>query len=109
MYMDDLFLKFQGFHPSDFTRTYLCEKMSAIREEAPYGANLKATFTRQGHAFKGMVTVYSSAGKFFAAADGTKLKDVTHRLINQLRRQLDKWKSERFQTKEERHDSNSVA
>lgn len=109
MFMDDMFLKYQGFHPSDFTRAYLDEKMSAIREEAPYGSHLHATFTRQAHIFKGVVTIYSSAGKFFAVAESTRLKEVTHKLMDQLRRQLNKWKSERFQPKEVRHDSNSVA
>lgn len=97
MLMDDRFLKFQGFHPSDFTRSYLNDKMSAIHEETPYGSTLHATFRRKGHLFKGVVTIYSSAGKFFAVASGNKLKEVTNRLIEQLRKQLDRWKSQRFQ------------
>ena len=98
MSMDDRFLRFQGFHPSDFTRSYLDDKMSALQEAAPYGATLKATFTRRDHAFKGVVTIYSSAGRFFAIASGSKLKEVTQRLVEQLRKQLDRWKSQRFQT-----------
>lgn len=124
MLMDDLYLKFQGFHPSDFTRSYLNDKMSAIRDEAPYGSNLQATFTRRDHLFKGVITIYSSAGKFFAVASGTKLKEVTHKLIEQMRKQLDRWKSQRFQhesiqdvffksngdsNKEAGHDTDSVA
>jgi hypothetical protein len=96
MPMGDLFLKFQGFHPSDFTRSYLNDKMSAIHDEAPYGSSLHATFTRRDHLFKGVVTIYSSAGKFFAIASGSKLKEVSHRLVEQIRKQLDRWKSQRF-------------
>lgn len=95
--MDDCLLKIQGFHPSEFTRSYLNEKISAIHDEAPYGSTLKAVFTRRNHLFKGVVTIYSSAGKFFAVASGSRLKDVTHKLIEQIRKQLDKWKSQRFE------------
>lgn len=96
MFMDDRFIKFQGFHPSDFTRSYLNDKMSAIYDEAPYGSTLRATFTRKGPLFKGVITIYSSAGKFFAVASGNKLKEVTNKLIEQIRKQLDRWKSQRF-------------
>lgn len=123
MLLDNILLKFQGFHPSDFTRSYLNDKMRAIQDGSPYGSNLQATFTRRDHLFKGVVTIYSSAGKFFAVASGTKLKEVTHKLLEQIRKQLDRWKSQRFQrdglrgfkseiettTKEVNYDSNSVA
>lgn len=123
MLLDDRFLKFQGFHPSDFTRSYLNDKIGALHEEAPNGSTLQATFTRKDHLFKGVVTIYSSAGKFFAVASGSKLKEVTHRLIEQLRKQLDRWKSQRFQheglkriafndnssNKEANYDTNNVA
>lgn len=95
--MDNHFLKFQGFHPSNFTRTYLNDKLSAIYDEAPYGSTLQASFTRKDHTFKGVVTIYSSAGKFFAVASGNKLKEVTGKLIEQIRKQLTRWKSQRFQ------------
>lgn len=96
MFMDDKHLQFQGFHPSEFTRSLLQEKIAALQEEAPYGATIRAVFSRKNKAFKGIVTIYSSAGKFFAIASDSKLKRVTHRLNNQLRRQLEKWKSQRF-------------
>lgn len=102
--MDDCLLQFQGFHPSDFTRSYLQEKMSALQDEAPYGASLRAVFTRKDHVFKGTIAVHSSAGKFFAVASGTKLKDVTHRLAGQIRKQLNRWKSHRFERESPRRE-----
>lgn len=115
-------IKFHGFHPSDFSRSYLEMKMSEMHDAAPYGANLKATFTRKHAVFKGVVTIYSSAGRFFAVASGRKLKSVTHKLVDQLRKQLEKWKSERFHNesfkgmiinndtnKEENYDDHIVA
>lgn len=95
--MDDCLLKIQGFHPTEFTRSYLNDKISAIHDEAPYGSTLKAVFTRRNHLFKGVVTIYSSAGKFFAVASGSRLRDVMHKLTEQIRKQLDKWKSQRFE------------
>jgi ribosome-associated translation inhibitor RaiA len=95
MFKDNLFLKFQGFHPSEFTRSYLYDRMTAIQEESPYGANIHAQFTRREHSFKGVVTVYSAAGKFCAVATSSKLKEVVEKLFDQIRKQLQRWKSKR--------------
>lgn len=91
--MENMMIKFQGFHPSDFTRSYLDDKMALLQDEAPRGAHMEASFTRRDSAFKGVVTIFSPAGKFFAVASGTKLKEVTHKLNEQIRKQLAKWKS----------------
>lgn len=91
--MENMMLKFQGFHPSDFTRSYLEDKMTILQHEAPYGARMEASFTRHNQDFKGIVTILSPAGKFFAIASGTKLKDVTHKINEQLKKQFGKWKA----------------
>ena len=120
MRSDELRLKFQGFHPSDFMRSFLNDEMSALHEEAPYGSILHATFRRKDHSFKGMVSIHSSVGKFFAVASGSQLKAVTHKLIDQMRKQLDRWKSRRFEHERRKefaypdnakndYDANSVA
>ncbi len=96
MFFDDLFLAFHGFQPSDITRSYLHDKMNALQNEAPYGSNLKATFTRRDNLYQGVITIYSSAGRFFAAASGEKIKEVTRKLIEQIRTQLNRWKKQRF-------------
>lgn len=93
--MENLMLKFQGFHPSEFTRSYLNDKMMHLQDEAPVGSQVHASFSRQNKFFKGIVTINSNAGKFFAMASGTKLKDVTHKLNEQMRKQLERWKSRR--------------
>lgn len=96
MYADRLALQFHGFHPSDFTIDYVNSLLEELQEEAPYGATTKAHFARQGHDFRGVIEIHSRAGTFFARAEGTRLKDVGHRLLEQIRRQFDKWKSARF-------------
>lgn len=100
MFTNDRLLKFQGFHPSEYTRLFLDEKMNLIHEEAPYGATLSAVFTRKGRIFKGVVTIYSSVGKFVAVSQGTKLNVTANKLISQIRKQLEKWKSSRFEAEQ---------
>ena len=105
--MDECSLIFHGFSPSRITRSFLEEKMSALQDEAPYGAFLRAEFTNhEGDIIKGLVAIHSSAGRFFAVGHGPDLHDVTHKLIQRVRRQLDRWKSRRFRKshKEGNHD-----
>lgn len=98
MYTSEQQLKFQGFHPSSFTRSYLQDRMDQLLDESPDGATLKATFSRDGHSFKGLIAINSSAGRFFSVAQGTRLKEVVNNLTKQIRRDLARWKVKRFDT-----------
>ncbi len=104
MYTDSLALQFHGFHPSEFTRETIDALLGEIEEEAPYGATVKAHFARQGQEFKGVIEIHSRAGKFFARATGTHLKNVNSRLIAQIRRQIAKWKANRLHEHESLKD-----
>ncbi|MBY0452835.1 MAG: hypothetical protein K2P92_07360 [Bdellovibrionaceae bacterium] len=98
MVYDNQNLHFHGFHASELTRAFLNHKMSALLEESPYGASLNATFVRkEPHLFQASIAIYSAAGRFYAKATGNKLKTVSQKLIAQIRKQLSKWKSRRFQ------------
>lgn len=97
--MDDFLLTYQGFHPSEFTRQYLEDRLGELHDECPYGSTLRVTFTRHEGEFKGMVRIHSSAGNFFAIATDAKLRETTKKLVEQVRRQLGKWKSHRFEHK----------
>lgn len=96
--MDELRLIFHGFNPSESARQSLSDRLSAIQDEAPYGAVVKAEFTRQNRSLKGLVSIQSSAGRFFSMADGTDLTEVMQKLTRRIRRQLDRWKSRRFKS-----------
>lgn len=97
MFYDNQNLHFHGFHVSELTRGFLAHKMNALLEEAPYGAILNANIIRkEPHLFQGTIAIYSPAGRFYAKATGHKLKTVTQKLIEQIRKQLGKWKSRRF-------------
>jgi hypothetical protein len=115
MFKDEQQIQYHGFHPSEFIESLINTKMTELLDEAPYGATLKATFTRKENEFKGVVTIYSSAGRFFAAATENNIKEVCQMLVGQMRKKLSKWKTFRFQQeiritkKEENHDSDASA
>lgn len=96
MLMEKCLLQFQGFHPTAFSQSYLSERMQSLLLESPPGSTLKAVFKRKNHLIKGIVTVHSSAGRFFAKSEGLKLKEVTHHINEQIRKQLGRWKSRRL-------------
>jgi hypothetical protein len=94
--MEDYFLTYRGFHPSNYTRAVLQNRMKELLEEAPYGATLSATFAREERLFKGQLRVSSPAGNFLAMATGTRLHEVNNRLMRRIRRQIENWKAARF-------------
>jgi len=96
MQTGDISIQFQGFHPSKFTRDYVEDKLAEIREESPFGAALRASFTRQKDIIKGIISVTSKRGKFFAVASAEQVDEVGRQLFQRIRRQLKKWKETRF-------------
>lgn len=92
----DISVQFQGFQPSKFTRDFVEEKLAEIREESPFGAALRASFTRQKDIVKGIISVTSKRGKFFAVASAEQVDEVGRQLFSRIRRQLMKWKETRF-------------
>lgn len=97
MAYDDITIKYHGFHPSPEAKDYMESIIQEIRDEAPYGSHVKATISRKDHNFKGIIQINSFAGPFFTVASGDGLKDIAPRLLQQMRRRLDKWKSKRFE------------
>ena len=96
MAFSSLLIQYHGFHPSQFTQSYLSSMMEELHEESPYGSTLRATFSRKNKVIKGVVQITSAAGPFFAVASGTGLKEVSKKLTLQMRRRLEKWKSKRL-------------
>lgn len=97
--MNQFIAKFQGFQPSEFTKAQVDDFLSSLQQQAPYGAALSASFVRENDKLKGTVKVNSVAGRFFAVAEGSRLNEVSHRLMDQMKRQLARWKAVRFQKK----------
>ena len=105
MDLSEMTMHYHGFHPSGFTKDYLEDMMDELYSESPHGSFFQASFSRQNHIFKARVRIDSANGHFFAVASGKRLKDVTHRVVFQIRKQLGKWKSLRFDKKEGRRFS----
>jgi hypothetical protein len=98
--MENSKILFHGFSPSQFARDYVQTLMDKIRDEAPSGANVRMQIKRVGErTFRGMVTIHSHAGSFFATASHPALIELGHELLERTRRELDKWKSKRFRTR----------
>ncbi|MGZ3723241.1 MAG: HPF/RaiA family ribosome-associated protein [Bdellovibrionales bacterium] len=97
--MEDIMIQYQGFHPSDFTKTYLDSKLSELLDQAPYGSSVRAVFSRKNKQLVANVRIMSAAGQFFATAQGMHMREVSRKLGERVRRQLKRWKTIRFQNK----------
>jgi len=102
MELSEMTMHYHGFHPSGFTKDYLEDMMDELYTESPHGSFFQASFSRQNHIFKARVRIDSANGHFFAVASGKRLKDVTHRVVFQVRKQLSKWKTLRFERRDNR-------
>lgn len=96
MSSDDVFVQYQGFHPSEHTQNFIRALLQEIHDESPYGSTVRAIFSKREGMFKGTINVRSAAGPFFVIALHGSLIEVAERLLRQMRRKLDKWKSTRF-------------
>jgi cytochrome P450 len=96
MSYDDVHVQYQGFHPSDFTKSFIRSLLEEIHDEAPSGASVRAIFSKKDGNFKGTINVRSAAGPFFAMDVHSSLIGVAEHLLRQMRRKLDRWKSNRF-------------
>lgn len=103
MSYNDVQIKYNGLHPSDATQNYIESLLEEIHRESPYGSQVKATFSAKDHVVKGMVQVNSHAGPFFTVASGDDLKEVTYKLLQQIRRRLSKSKAKRFERESLKH------
>lgn len=95
MSFKDIVVQYQGFHPSEFTKSYLESLVGEVKREAPRGAKIRASFRRENKSIKAVLQISSYAGQFFASATGLGLHDISRKMLQQLRRQVKKSKSKR--------------
>lgn len=88
-------VQYHNFHPSQATKEYIDSVLSALQQELPGGAIAKATFTVKDKVVKGTLRVGSYYGPFFSAAAANDLHEVTVKLVETVRRRLEKFKSKR--------------
>ena len=94
-------IHYSGLNPSETTKVYVESIIHEIETELPEGARLRVTFSKRNDVVKGILQVGSNAGPFFSVAASNNLKDVAFKLIHQMRRRIDKWKTKR-------HDRNGL-
>jgi len=86
-------VQYHNFHPSQATKEYIQDILTTLQQELPGGATAKAHFTIKDKVVKGMLQVGSYNGPFFSAATADDLHLVTVKLVEQVRRRLEKFKS----------------
>lgn len=95
MFKSNVKINYHGFHPSEQARLFVESIVHEIQHELPQGARVKATFSKKDEVIKGILQVGSYAGPFFSVAASSSLRDVTFKLMEQMRRRLDKWKDKK--------------
>lgn len=88
-------INYHNFHVSNGTQLFINSLIEEIHQELPEGSTIRATFSKKDDVVKGMLQVGSYAGPFFAVAASENLNEVTVRLVDQMRRRIEKWKSRR--------------
>lgn len=94
--MKNIKLKYHGFKPSGFFHEYLQEQLIRATADVPYGSFVSGHFSRKKKLIKGFVQLHSTFNNFVASAEGERLKDVTKKITNQLRKKINKRKKRRF-------------
>ncbi|MCX7978460.1 MAG: hypothetical protein N2578_05605 [Bdellovibrionaceae bacterium] len=93
---EDIVIHYHGFHPSEASALMLQNLLEEVREEAPYGAAVRASFNRKDGVIKGILQVNSAVGPFFAVSSGEEIHEVAQTLMRRIRRRMEKWKSRRY-------------
>ncbi len=90
-------IQYHDFHPSQQTKDMVEDLIQEVQLEVPNGARIKATFCEADKLIKGMLQVNSFGGPFFAVAVANNLNEVSIKLLEQIRRRIEKFKSKRHE------------
>jgi len=84
---------------SDVTRENIQSMFSVIAEEAPHSAKINVTFTKKDNLVKGMIHIHSADGSFFSSAVDSNIKNISEKIVHQVRRRIEKWKAKHHERK----------
>lgn len=99
MSSSQIMIKYQGFKMSDESRNYIQSLFSEIAEESPRAAKIDVTFVKKDRLLKGMIHIHSADGSFFSSAVDHNIKVISEKIIHQVRRRIEKWKSKHHERK----------
>lgn len=97
MQTSSISIQYHDFQPSDQTRDMVEDLINEVQLEVPHGARIKATFCQVDKVVKGMLQVNSYGGPFFAVAVANNLSEVTLKLLEQMRRRINRFKHKRHE------------
>lgn len=86
-------IQYHDFHPSEGSKEYIQNTVTHMLDELPNGSTVKATFYLKDKVIKGMFQVRSYGGPFFSVAVGEDMHALTTKLLSQMRRRIEKFKS----------------
>lgn len=96
MLAEDVKIRFMGFEPTHDIRNNLYFLLNTLYNKSPNKSLLQATFTLTNGIFEGVIKITSSAENFVAKATDVQVTELSHKLVDKLGVQLERWKSLRF-------------
>ena len=89
-------VSYRNLHPSNETQEYINSIVNEIYNELPASSTIKASFFAKDDVVKGMVHINSGSGSYFAVAVSTSVNEIGTKLLEQLRRRIDKVKTKTY-------------
>ena len=99
MSSDNVTIKFQGFKMNEWTKKYVRSLFSEMADQSPRTAKINVTLTKKDNLIKGMIHIHSSDGSFFSSAVDQNIKTVSEKILFQVRKRLERWKSKHHEHK----------
>lgn len=96
MLTEEFSLDFVGFEPDDDLLHMIRIRMSDLYAKSPHRSFLKATFTKTGHAFEGIIDITSGVVKFAVQVQNPDINTLSSQAFDKIKWDLDSWKAKRF-------------
>ncbi|NJL25838.1 MAG: hypothetical protein HC902_12145 [Calothrix sp. SM1_5_4] len=96
MLAEDVKIRFSGFEPTQELRSAIYVLLNQLYLKSPSRSFVKVTFTLTNGIFEGVIKVTSTAENFVAKATDAHVANLSHKLVDAVHGQLEKWKSLRF-------------
>lgn len=88
--------QFSGFLPNEDLKSLAKHKLSEVLEESPSDADGEIELVMHKGHFEGFLKIRALAGAFVARTMSTDPRAVIEKLVEDIRQQVNKWKSLRY-------------
>lgn len=88
-------IHYHDFHPTEFSKEFIESMINEIERELPVGSSVRLNFSIKDELVKGMLQVASGAGPLFSVAAAEDIREVALKLVQQMRRRMDRFKTKR--------------